>query len=44
MVERLRLQLIALGAPRPLHHDRDAVGDDIQEAADDEPEQAGYDE
>ncbi len=38
-------QLRALLAPLPLEHDRQAVDDDVQEAADEQPEhQAGADE
>ncbi len=32
-------QLRAFGAPLPLQHARQAVDDDVQEAADDEPDQ-----
>ena len=42
--ERLRLQLVALRAPGALHHDRNAIGDDVEEAADDEAEQPRDDE
>ena len=35
---RIGLELGAFGAPRALHHDRQAMDDDVEEAADQQPQ------